>query len=75
MTAIGSSTTAASTIATTNSLRLDAVRTSNHASTKRSVAAAVAAPSSQGDRRHAATATPTSSNARAMSNPPHATSQ
>ena len=74
-TAIGSSTRAASRIAVSSSLRLEEVRMSNQASTKSSVAAAVAAPSSHGDRRHAATATPTRRSASAMSKPPQATSQ
>jgi nicotinamidase-related amidase len=54
---------------------VDEVRMSNHASTARSAAAAVAAPSSQGDRRQAATATPSRRSARARSKPAHAMSQ
>ena len=48
---------------------------SNHASTTSRVALAVAAPSSHGDRRQAATATADSNSASAPSNPAHATSQ
>jgi hypothetical protein len=48
---------------------------SNQASTARSAAAAVAAPSSQGDRRQAATATASRRAARARSKPAQAMSQ
>ena len=48
---------------------------SNHASTTRRVAHAVAAPSSHGDLRQAATATAVSDSASPPSNPAQATSQ
>src|SRR5215831_1053247 len=74
-TASGSSTSAASRTAVISSPRLEEVRMSNQASTKSNVAAAVAAPSSHGDLRQAATATAMSRRASAISKPPHATSQ
>src|SRR5439155_8360253 len=73
--ASGSSTKAASLIETTSSGRLDEVSTSNQASANKSVAVAVAAPSSQGERRQAATATVSKSIANATSKPTQAISQ
>jgi hypothetical protein len=65
----------ASPIATKSSTRVEDVRTSNQASTNRSVPAAVAAPSNQSDPRQAASATADRTTARTTSNPDHAMSQ
>jgi hypothetical protein len=58
-----------------SSARVDEVRTSNQASTKSKVAAAVAAPSNQSEPLQAATATAVRSSARTTSNPDQAMSQ